>query len=737
MKRLFNCVLVLNFLIIISSCVGSNNQPNSTDTQTDTQTENSKPTISLNGNAVIDISVFTQYTDQGAIAKDEMGGTVSVVTSGSVINDVIGTYILTYTATDSQGNQSSLTRTVNVLDTTAPSIELIGQSSTDLLVGNIYSEQGVDAADNYDNELQLVVSGQVDNTLLGAYDITYQVMDQSGNASNILTRTVNVIDTISPSIELIGLNEVNIEVGTEYQELGVNVTDNYNTDLQASLTGQVNAALKGRYVISYQAVDSSGNVSNIVTRTVNVRDPASPLITLIGENNIELLIGENYQELGALAKDNSGANINVVISGEVNNQIAGRYEITYQATDQQGNQSNILRTVIVKEFRAFITTWQTDMDGGVDKEITLGVSSDYDYNFTVDWGDGQQESNITSSIVHAYDQVGTYSISITGSYPLINFSDDCSKLKSIEQWGDMQWQSMHQAFMGCTDVNIVDIDAPNLSEVSDMSYMFSLVYLFNQDIGHWNVSSVTNMEGAFKYAFSFNQNLDNWDTASVTNMQEMFFSAADFNQSIESWNTSEVTNMSGMFREAKSFNQNINNWNVSSVINMNEMFNNSEHFNQPLDKWDVNSVKSMSRIFRGAVNFNQNIANWNVSNVTSFSGAFNGATQFNQDLSAWVVSSVTEMSSMFAYSGFDQDISLWDISSVKFMNGMFDETELSTVNYDLLLVSWSNQMPQDGVIFGAGSSRYSAGSIAQTARTALIETFGWAISDGGVVDNVQ
>ena len=60
--------------------------------------------------------------------------------------------------------------------------------------------------------------------------------------------------------------------------------------------------------------------------------------------------------------------------------------------------------------------------------------------------------------------------------------------------------------------------------------------------------------------------ISNWDMSNVTNMSFMFWHAQSFNQPLNKWNVSNVTNMAGMFKDATSFNQPLDKWNVSMVI---------------------------------------------------------------------------------------------------------------------------------------------------------------------------
>jgi hypothetical protein len=74
------------------------------------------PAVTLQGNAE-DVVIFksaNEYNDPGATALDKKDGSLNVVVSGTVNMNAAGDYILTYTATDKNGNHGSKTRKVIV-----------------------------------------------------------------------------------------------------------------------------------------------------------------------------------------------------------------------------------------------------------------------------------------------------------------------------------------------------------------------------------------------------------------------------------------------------------------------------------------------------------------------------------------------------------------------------------------------------------------------------------------------
>lgn len=316
--------------------------------------------------------------------------------------------------------------------------------------------------------------------------------------------------------------------------------------------------------------------------------------------------------------------------------------------------------------RPFITTWEVAPG---DLQITINISG-WGYNYNVDFGDGTVRTNRTNITSHIYSSPGIYTVSITGDFPRPYMQSD--KIISVEQWGDMEWTSMASAFANCSNLVLNASDSPNLSQVTDLSYMFGNCISFNQSINHWDFSNITLMEGLFSGATSFNQPLINWDTSNVTSMEAMFAGATQFNQPLDNLDVSNVTNLSEMFKGASSFNQPLDNWDISNVEFINSIFYNATSFDQPLNNWNTSNLSDLGHVFKGATSFNQPLNNWDVSNVTYMLAVFSGASSFNQPLNDWDVSNVTGLDNMFdSASSFNQPLDNWDVSNVETMVKMF------------------------------------------------------------------
>lgn len=249
------------------------------------------PQIFLVGYSVIDLDVHTNFVDPGVTITDNYCKNLVPDITGTVDIHKLGSYTITYSITDCNGNgPASVQRVVNVVDTKAPVIAVKspyhdGDTIT-IEVHSTFVMPDITVSDNYYKLYEMTETyggtyvstfglGQPANQL-GIYTFTYKVEDGSGNSS-MISFTVRVVDTQKPVITLVGDYVYNL---CRYDTLDLNVitatvTDNYDKNLPVNVTGSyftdylLNKYI-GLYVIIYSAVDNSGNEALKLTRYVNV-----------------------------------------------------------------------------------------------------------------------------------------------------------------------------------------------------------------------------------------------------------------------------------------------------------------------------------------------------------------------------------------------------------------------------------------------------------------------------------
>ena len=161
--------------------------------------ESDNLTFELVGPSSLYINVGEEYQEYG-IKVYANGSDISdkvIIDSKEVDTTKLGEYRVKY-----QVYNEYVFRNVYVIDRIAPEIKLLGGDELYILLGGKYSEPGYTVSDNYDNELNdnVKVSGKVNTSKEGEYELVYSVSDSSGNKSEA-SRTVIVkkpVISVSP-----------------------------------------------------------------------------------------------------------------------------------------------------------------------------------------------------------------------------------------------------------------------------------------------------------------------------------------------------------------------------------------------------------------------------------------------------------------------------------------------------------------------------------------------------------
>jgi uncharacterized protein YjbI with pentapeptide repeats len=379
------------------------------------------PSIALIGANPQVIEVGGAYEELGAIASDPVFGDVSgsiIIDASGVDTSKVGSYTVTYNVTDSRGNAATqATRTVNVVDTTAPVINLAGEPTVTVEVGATYSDAGATATDVGDDDATLtnaiVTVNPVDTGKVDSYTVTYNVTDSQGNAATQVTRTVNVVDTTAPVINLAGEPTVTVEVGGTYSDAGATATDVGDDDVTLTnaivTVNPVDTGKVDSYTVTYNVTDSQGNAATQVTRTVNVVDTTPPVITLLGSTPVTVEVGGTYADAGATATDvgDGDLTLSLVTVNPVDTGKVDSYTVTYNVTDSQGNAATqVTRTVNVVDTTPPVIT----LLGSTPVTVEVGGTYTDAGATATDIGDGDLTLSIVPSSNVNTAVVGNYSV---------------------------------------------------------------------------------------------------------------------------------------------------------------------------------------------------------------------------------------------------------------------------------------------------------------------------------------
>ncbi|HQL94640.1 MAG TPA: DUF5011 domain-containing protein [Candidatus Hydrogenedentes bacterium] len=375
------------------------------------------PMISLLGPSTMTLTLGTAYTEPGYSASDTCAGdlTGGVSVTGTVNSNALGTYVLTYSVSDGEGNSAETTRTVTVILGAAPEITILGENPATVECGGTYEDAGATASDAEDGDLTpyILVDNPVDASVPGVYLVSYEVTDADLNTTTA-QRTVVVQDVTAPVLTLLGDNPLVVQCGGALTDPGAAAMDacQGNLDAAISVYSNVDMGSAGLYDMQYVVRDASGNESS-ETRYVEVVDTVAPIILLLGGNPMVLECGAPFVEPGVIGSDACDGTVEVVSSeSSVNFGAVGQVTVTYTAQDGAGNTAEAVRTVNIVDTTPPALT-------------LLGASP-----MVVPQGTPYEEPGYSAADLCAGDVsagvvvTGTVNTAVPGDYPLTYTADD-------------------------------------------------------------------------------------------------------------------------------------------------------------------------------------------------------------------------------------------------------------------------------------------------------------------------
>ncbi|MBC2320279.1 immunoglobulin-like domain-containing protein [Listeria booriae] len=320
-----------------------------TKTITVTVTSNDAPVITASDKTLKKGGSFDPMA--GVSASDTEDGNVTdkvTVTANDVDTSAVGTYHVTYSVTDSDGNTTTKTITVTVTSNDAP---VIVASDQTIKKGKAFDVMaGVSASDLEDGDVTggiTVTANDVDTNTVGTYHVTYSVTDSDGNTTT-KTITVTITSNDAPTFTT---SDVYLKVGDTFNPYaGITASDTEDGDLTDRIdieSSDVDMTQPGTYAVEYSVTDSDNNTTKI-TRHVYVRTNDEPVIHASDQTFKAGASFDPFAGMSASDTEDGDITANVTITAnDVDANQAGTYHVTYSVTDSDANTTTKTVTITV------------------------------------------------------------------------------------------------------------------------------------------------------------------------------------------------------------------------------------------------------------------------------------------------------------------------------------------------------------------------------------------------------
>lgn len=242
--------------------------------------DTTSPEISLTISSPIIIEYGSGFTLMDFVDVIENHDSLEEMTwtfSKPIDYDTLGTYRIYFSVTDQSNNKSNtITCTIIIEDNESPVISFQGDDPVIMEAGiDLLPVDRFQFLDNYDDidSIELVIQND-QPLIIGEQSVNVVAIDSSGNQSIPIEIPLILTDETAPILAFSPLDDFIHEIGFPYTEDYLTLYDNFDSfeNIQLFTSGEVDYMTKGDYEMSYYAIDSNGNMSSTITKTVHVVD---------------------------------------------------------------------------------------------------------------------------------------------------------------------------------------------------------------------------------------------------------------------------------------------------------------------------------------------------------------------------------------------------------------------------------------------------------------------------------
>ena len=298
----------------------------------------------------------------------------------------------------------------------------------------------VTATDTEDGNLTskiIVEKNDVKTDVAGQYEVTYKVTDNQG-----ATRRKTIIVTVNPKMEV--LNEApvihatdkTITVGDTFDPMAdVTAEDAEDGNLTTKIEvkkNDVDTTTPGKYEVTYKVTDNQGaSFTKSITVTVNPKMEVLNEAPVIHATDKTITVGDTFDPMaGVTATDAEDGNLTTKIEvkkNDVDTTKAGKYEVTYKVTDNQG--ATCTKTIAVTVNPKMEVLNEAPTIDAADKTITVGDTFDPKAGVTAK---DAEDGDLTDKIEVVKNTVDTKK---AGKYEVtykVTDSDGATRTKTIK-----------------------------------------------------------------------------------------------------------------------------------------------------------------------------------------------------------------------------------------------------------------------------------------------------------------
>ena len=321
------------------------------------------------------------------------------------------------------------------------SAPVIKATDKTITVGDTFDPMAdVTAEDAEDGNLTtkiVVEKNDVKTDVAGKYEVTYKVTDGQG-----ATCRKTIIVTVNPKMEpinaapIIKAEDKTITVGDTFDPMaGFTATDAEDGNLTAKIEvkkNDVDTTKAGKYEVTYKVTDTQGaSFTKSITVTVNPKMEVLNEAPVIHATDKTITVGDTFNPKdGVTATDVEDGDLTakiIVEKNDVDTTKAGKYEVTYKVTDNQG--ATRTKTITVTVIPKMEVLNEAPTIDAVDKTITVGDTFDPKVGVTAK---DAEDGDLTDKIEVVKNTVDTKK---AGKYEVtykVTDSDGATRTKTIK-----------------------------------------------------------------------------------------------------------------------------------------------------------------------------------------------------------------------------------------------------------------------------------------------------------------